>query len=85
MLRSRAFPEAADASAADDEPSFSALFPRGIIEQEFPVGPDDGNRAYFGRDVLRGLIEGIDDFGPNVSNVGDDIAPLRRCWVQRLG
>jgi hypothetical protein len=48
--------------ASDDEASFSALFSHGIIDQELPVGPDDGNRAYFGRDVLRGLIEGIDDF-----------------------
>jgi hypothetical protein len=32
------------------------------FDDEFPVGPDDGNRAFFGRDVLRGLISGIDDF-----------------------
>lgn len=26
------------------------------------IGPDDGNRAFFGRNVLQGLIDGIDDF-----------------------
>ena len=29
---------------------------------EFAVGPEDGNKAYFGHNVLRGLIDGIDDF-----------------------
>lgn len=33
----------------------------GEFDDEFAVG-DDGNRAFFGRDVLRGLTEGIDDF-----------------------
>jgi hypothetical protein len=28
---------------------------------QFPVGTD-GNKAYFGRNVLRGLVDGIDDF-----------------------
>jgi hypothetical protein len=37
--------------------SFSAEF-----DDQFPVGPEEGNTAFFGRDVLRGLIEGIDDF-----------------------
>lgn len=32
------------------------------FDDEFAVGPADGNRAYFGRDVLRGLVEGIDEF-----------------------
>lgn len=27
-----------------------------------PLGPEDGNRAFFGRDVLTGLVDGIDDF-----------------------
>jgi hypothetical protein len=45
----------------DPEASFSSLFRWGV-EQEFPVGPDEGNRAYFGRDVLRGLVDGVDDF-----------------------
>jgi hypothetical protein len=29
---------------------------------DVPVGPDEGNRAYFGRDVLTGLVEGIAHF-----------------------
>jgi hypothetical protein len=41
----------------DDVRRFSGEF-----DDEFAVGPDDGNRAFFGRNVLRGLIEGIDDF-----------------------
>lgn len=32
------------------------------FDNEFPVGPLPGNSAFFGRDVLRGLIAGIDDF-----------------------
>ena len=32
------------------------------FDAEFPMGPHDGNSAFFGRDVLRGLIAGIDDF-----------------------
>lgn len=32
------------------------------FDNQFVVGPDEGNCAYFGRDVLRGLIDGIDDF-----------------------
>ena len=31
------------------------------FDVEFPVGTD-GNKAYFGRNVLRGLVDGIDDF-----------------------
>jgi len=34
----------------------------GVFDDEFPVGAQDGNRAYFGRDVLRGLVDGIKDF-----------------------
>jgi hypothetical protein len=45
--------------AEDDElsQSFSNEF-----DDEFVVGPEEGNSAFFGRNVLRGLIEGIDDF-----------------------
>ncbi|MGH8542841.1 MAG: hypothetical protein ACREX3_04200 [Gammaproteobacteria bacterium] len=32
------------------------------FDDEFPVRPEEGNRAYFGRDVLRGLVHGIEDF-----------------------
>jgi len=28
----------------------------------FPVGPEPGNSAFFGRNVLQGLVDGIDDF-----------------------
>lgn len=45
-------------SASREEPrSFSEEF-----DDEFPVGAEPGNNAFFGRDVLRGLIDGIDDF-----------------------
>jgi hypothetical protein len=29
---------------------------------DIPLGPEDGNRAFFGTNVLQGLIDGIDDF-----------------------
>lgn len=45
--------------ASDGDPG--RLFPEGF-DDEFPVGRQEGNRAYFGRDVLRGLTAGIDDF-----------------------
>jgi hypothetical protein len=32
------------------------------FDDEFAVGPEEGNRAFFGTDVLRGLVDGIDDF-----------------------
>jgi hypothetical protein len=32
------------------------------FDDQFAVGPEEGNRAFFGRDVLRGLVEGIADF-----------------------
>ena len=41
----------------DDARRFSGEF-----DDEFVVGPDEGNHAFFGRNVLQGLIEGIDDF-----------------------
>jgi hypothetical protein len=34
----------------------------GGFDDEFSVGSEPGNRAFFGRNVLRGLIAGIDDF-----------------------
>jgi hypothetical protein len=40
-----------------DRGSFPTTF-----DDEFPVGSEVGNSAFFGRDVLRGLIAGIDDF-----------------------
>jgi hypothetical protein len=44
--------------AKDHEPrAFSQEF-----DNEFAVGPEEGSRAYFGLNVLRGLLEGIDDF-----------------------
>jgi hypothetical protein len=36
---------------------FSAEF-----DDEFPVGGDERNNAYFGTNVLKGLVDGIDDF-----------------------
>ncbi len=41
----------------EETPAFSGEF-----DDVFSVGPESGNRAYFGRDVLRGLVDGIDDF-----------------------
>jgi hypothetical protein len=37
------------------------LFSEGF-DDEFAVGAEPGNTAFFGRDVLRGLITGIEDF-----------------------
>src|SRR5688572_82760 len=34
----------------------------GVSDQSFPVGTEPGNSARFGRNVLQGLIDGIDDF-----------------------
>jgi hypothetical protein len=34
----------------------------GEFDDEFAVGNEEGDRAFFGRDVLRGLVDGIDDF-----------------------
>jgi hypothetical protein len=31
------------------------------FDDDFAVGPEEGNSAFFGRNVLRGLIAGIDD------------------------
>lgn len=39
----------------------SRIFP-GDFDDVFPVGIEPGNEAFFGRDVLTGLIEGIDAF-----------------------
>lgn len=32
------------------------------FDDEFAFGPEPGNKAFFGRTVLQGLIDGIDDF-----------------------
>jgi hypothetical protein len=32
------------------------------FDDTFPVGPEAGNGAFFGRNVLQGLVDGIDDF-----------------------
>jgi hypothetical protein len=32
------------------------------FDDSFPVGAEPGNSAFFGRNVLRGLVDGIDDF-----------------------
>lgn len=32
------------------------------FDHEFAVGPEEGNSAFFGRNVLQGLVDGIDDF-----------------------
>jgi hypothetical protein len=32
------------------------------FDDVFPVGPDFGNNAFFGLNVLQGLVDGIDDF-----------------------
>ncbi len=57
-LRIAKRPRYADAvSDAEERPLFSDEF-----DDEFAVGPEAGNKAFFGRNVLRGLIEGIDDF-----------------------
>jgi hypothetical protein len=45
------------AEAGEQKPSSPEDF-----DAEFGVGPEDGNKAYFGRNVLRGLVDGIDDF-----------------------
>jgi len=37
------------------------LFPAVFDEQIF-VGPEEGNEAYFGLNVLRGFVQGIEDF-----------------------
>jgi hypothetical protein len=42
---------------AGERPSFSRWF-----NDEFRVGPEEWSKAYFGLNVLRGLVEGIDDF-----------------------
>jgi hypothetical protein len=32
------------------------------FDDEFPAGPQEGNRAFFGQNVLRGLVDGVDEF-----------------------
>lgn len=41
----------------DDPMAFPAVFDRVVA-----LSSEPGNQAFFGRDVLRGLVEGIDDF-----------------------
>ena len=66
ILRSKLGP----VSTSDADPSFSDLFPRGIADQEFDVGTEEGNQAYFGRDVLRGSLAGSTTSSPNDSPAG---------------
>ena len=47
--------------AAVSEGEERRLFPS-TFNDEFAVGPEEGNSAFFGLDVLRGLVAGIDDF-----------------------
>jgi hypothetical protein len=44
-------------SREEGEPLFSDEF-----DDQFAVGKDESNNAFFGRNVLRGLIDGIEDF-----------------------
>ena len=37
------------------------LFPK-EFDETFAVGPKPGNNAFFGLNVLQGLVDGIDDF-----------------------
>jgi hypothetical protein len=32
------------------------------FDDEFPAGPQEGNRAFFGQNVLRSLVDGVDEF-----------------------
>lgn len=50
-----------DLLAMEDPSGPKRLFPDEFDDQ-FPVGAEDGNGAFFGRNVLRGLVEGIEDF-----------------------
>jgi hypothetical protein len=34
----------------------------GHLNFDMPIGADEGNRAFFGQDVLQGLVDGIGDF-----------------------
>jgi hypothetical protein len=42
---------------SDQQASFPSAF-----DDEFTLGPVAGNKAFLGRDVLRGLVDGIDEF-----------------------
>jgi hypothetical protein len=44
-----------------DSEARQRLFPN-KFDDTFAVGPDPGNNAFFGLDVLQGLVDGIDDF-----------------------
>ncbi len=47
--------------------SAAASFPWGF-DTDFSFGPDNRWRGYFGRDVLRGLVSGIDEFRATAEN-----------------
>jgi hypothetical protein len=53
------------------------LFPNRFADT-FAVGPDPGNNAFFGLNVLQGLVDGIDDFV-------NQRQPRWRPWVRLLG
>lgn len=44
-----------------EHPEPKDRFPR-EFDEEFPVGPEAGNAAFFGSDVLSGLVNGVDAF-----------------------
>lgn len=46
----------ADASEKGRD-AFSAVF-----DDDYPVGQQEGNKAFFGTNVLQGLVDGVDDF-----------------------
>src|SRR5215211_5842478 len=53
--------QASNLGRMSEDPTRGQAFP-GTFNDEFPVGPHEGNNAFFGLDVLRGLVAGIDDF-----------------------
>ena len=66
--------EAEEIGSRNRPPGLSTLFPvdqdasgrnrlfPDEFDETFPLGPVPGNAAFFGRDVLKGLVGGIDDF-----------------------
>lgn len=52
---------ASNLARMSEDPTRGQAFP-GTFNDEFPVGSHEGNHAFFGLDVLRGLVAGIDDF-----------------------
>jgi hypothetical protein len=53
------------------------LFPD-QFNDTFALGPEPGNNAFFGLEVLQGLVDGIDDFV-------DTRQPRWSPWVRSLG